>query len=169
MILKTVAYMCRWSFSEIFPEAKLFEWKFSVTERKHRTFRGNVFSGLSKAHFKCSVQHFEKKMMKVNFTFCRLFSTVCVIFCSDRKVSQVFQNHKLSVQRKTLGRNFQTQLLFQNISSFWASKFGLLAENYQHGCQNCKLRIFRKYWGKTVFFQIELQTCSDFEMKKIGL
>ena len=107
---------------------------------------------MSKPHFKCPVQHFEKKMIKVNFTFCRLFRTVCVFICSDRKGSQGFQNHRLSVQRKTLGRKFQTQMLSKNISRFWAEKLGVLSENYQHGCQNCKLRTFRKFWGKTVFF-----------------
>ena len=166
MVLKTVAYMCRWSFSENFLEAKLFEWRISVLERKHRISSEKVFSGFSKAHFKCLVQHFEKKMIRVNFTFCRLFRTVCVFFCSDRKISQGFQNHKLSVQRKVLGRKIQTQMLFQNISSFRAEKLGVSSENYQHGCQNCKLRTFRKFWGKTVLFQIELQICSDFEMKK---
>ena len=80
MVLKTVAHLCSWPFSEIFLEAKIFVWIFSVIERKHRISRGNVFSGLSKAHFKCSVQHFEKKMIKVNFTFCGLFRTVCVFF-----------------------------------------------------------------------------------------
>ena len=61
MNLKTVAYLCSWPFSEIFLETKIFVWKISVIERKHRISHGNVFSGLSKAHFKCSVQHFEKK------------------------------------------------------------------------------------------------------------
>ena len=116
-------------------EAKLFEWKFSVIGRKHRISSENVFSGLSKAHFKYPVQHFEKKMIKVNFTFCALFRTLCVFFCSERKVSRGWQNHKLGVQRKKLCRFFLTRMLFQNVFWFWAEKFGVLAENYPHGCQ----------------------------------
>ena len=156
MNLKTVAYLCSWPFSEFFLETKIFVWKFSVKERKHRISRGNVFSGLSKAHFKCWVQHFEKKMIKVNFTFCGLFRIVCVFFCSERKVSQEFQNHKLSVKRKNLGRIFLRQMLFQNIFSFWAEKLAVLAKNYRHGCQNCNLRTLKNFWGKTVFLKLNI-------------
>ena len=98
-----------------FSGARLLIWKFSDSERKRRISTENVFSGLSKAHFKCPVQHFEKKVIKVKFTFCGLFRTACVFFCSGRKINQGFQNHKLSVQRKNLGRIFLTQVLFQNI------------------------------------------------------
>ena len=168
MILKTVAYMCRWTFSKKIPEAKIIVWKCSVIERKHRFSGENVFSGLSKAHFKCPVQHFKKKLIKVNFAFCGSFRTVCVFFWSERKISQGFQNHKLSVQMKKLDRILLTHMLSENIFSFWAEKLAVLAKNYRHGCQNCKVRTFRKFRGKTIFL-IELQTSSDFEMKKIGL
>ena len=114
MTLKSVAYMCRWTFSEIILEANLFVWKFSVIERKHRFSGENVFLGLSKANFKCPVQYVEKKMIKVNFTFCGLFRISCIFLCSERKLSQGFQKHKLSAQRKNLGRNFLTQMLSQN-------------------------------------------------------
>ena len=57
-------------------------------------------------------------------------------------------------------------MLFRHFFSFWAEKLGFSAENYRHGCQNCKIPTFRKFWGKTVFFKIELQTCSHFEIKK---
>ena len=113
MIFKTVAYVSRGTILDIF---------WSKTTYSFRSLNGNIgfpagifSSGLQKAHFRCSVQHFEKKMIKVNFTFCRLFRTVCVFICSDRKGSQGFQNHKLSVLRKNLGRIFLTQVLFQNI------------------------------------------------------
>ena len=75
---QNIAFICRWSLSEIFMEAKIFVWKFSVNERKHRIPSEKVFSGLSKAHFKCPVQHFEKEVMKVKFTFCGLFRALCV-------------------------------------------------------------------------------------------
>ena len=156
MNLKTVAYLCSWPFSEIFLETKIFVWKISVIERKHRISHGNVFSGLSKAHFKCSVQHFEKNMIKVNFTFYGLFRIVCVFLCSEKKVSQGFQNHKLSVQMKNLGRNLLKRRLFQNIFSFWAEKLGVSAKNYRHGCQNCNLRTLKNFWGKTVFLKLNI-------------
>ena len=104
--------------------------------------------------------------MKVNFAFCGLFRTVCIFFRSERKVSQGFQNHKLSVQMKKIGRMFLTHMLSENIFSFWAEKLAFLAKNYRHGCQNRNLRIFKNFWGKTVFFWTRLQTSSDFEMKK---
>ena len=152
MILKIVAYLGSWPISEIFLEAKIFVWKFSVLERKHRNSSEKVFSGFSKAHLKCPVQHFEKRMMNVNFTFCALFRTLCVFFWSGRKISQEFQNHELSVKSKILGRIFLRQMLFQNIFSFWAEKLGVSAKNYRLGCQNCKLRTFRNFWRKNSFF-----------------
>ena len=57
-------------------------------------------------------------------------------------------------------------MLFRHIFSFWAEKLGFSARIYRHGFQNCKIRTFRNFWGKTVFFKIELQTCSHCEMKK---
>ena len=132
---QNIAYICRWSLSEVFMEAKKFVWRFSVIEWKHRIPSEKVFSGLSNAHFRCLVQHFEKEVIKVNFTFCGLFRTVCVFFCPEMKVSQGFQNHRLSVQRRRLGIFFLTQVLFQNIFWFWAEKLGDFAENYLNGCQ----------------------------------
>ena len=115
--------MSRWTFPENFMEAKIIVWKFPVIERKHRISAGNVFSGLSKAHFKCPVEHSEKKMIKVNFTICSLVRTLCVFFCSRRKVSEGSQNHKLSVLRKNFLRIFLSRrFFFQNNSKFWAEK-----------------------------------------------
>ena len=87
--------------------------------------------------------------------FCGLFRTVCVFFWPERKVSQEFQNQKLSVKKKSLGRIFLRQMLFQNIFSFWTEKLAVLAKNYRHGCQNCNLRTLKNFWGKTLFFKIE--------------
>ena len=81
---QNIAYICRWYLSEIFREAKNFVWKFSVIERKHRIPSGKVFLGLSKAHFKCPVQHFEKEVMKVKFTFCGLFRALCVFLLRQK-------------------------------------------------------------------------------------
>ena len=155
MILKTVAYMCRWTFSEIILEAKLFVWKFSVIERKHHFSCEKVFLGLSKAHFKCPVQYLEKKMIKVNFTFCALFRILCVFFCSERKLSQGFQKHKLRAQRKNLGRTFLTQMLPQNVFFwFWAEKVGVIAENYPHVCHIYILRVRRNIFPATFLEQV---------------
>ena len=115
MIFKTVAYVSRGTILDIFlRQDYLYE--------SFRSLNGNIgfpagifSSELQKAHFRCPVQHFEINMIKVNFTFWGLFRTVCVFFCSSRKIIQGFQNHKLSVQRKKLGRIFLTQVLFQNI------------------------------------------------------
>ena len=82
-----------------FSEGKKFVWNFSDFEREGRTSCEKFYSGLPKAHFACPVQHSEKKIMKVNFTFCGLFTTLSVILQSDRKVSRGCQTHKLSVQR----------------------------------------------------------------------
>ena len=98
----------------------------------------------------------KKKMIKVNFTFCGLFRTVCVFFWPERKVSQEFQNQKLSVKKKSLGRIFLRQMLFQNIFSFWTEKLAVLAKNYRHGCQNCNLRTLKNFWGKTLFLKLNM-------------
>ena len=110
-ILEIVAYRCRRTFSENFLEAKILLWKFSVIEWKHRISDENVFSGLSKAQFTCPVQHFEKMMIKVNFTFCGLFRTLCVFFLWQDN-SHGCQNHKLSVQRKNFMKFFSVANVF---------------------------------------------------------
>ena len=138
--------------------------------RETSDFWLKCFLRVVKAAFQVSSATLRENMIKVNFTFCRLFRTVCVFICSDGKGSQGFQNHRLSVQRKTLGRKFQTQMLSKNISSFWAEKLGVLSENYQHGCQNCKLRTFRKFWGKTVFFfKLNCKLVRTLRLKKRAL
>ena len=131
----------------------------------HRTetpdFRWKCFLGVFEGDFKCPVQHFDKKLIRVSFTFYGLFRTLCVFFCSERKDSQGFQNHNLGVQMKKLGRIFLTQRLSENIFNFWAEELGVLAKNYRHGCQNYNLRTFKKFWGKT--FNIEY----DFKLLRI--
>ena len=126
----------------------------------HRTersvFRRKCFLRVVKGAFQVFSSTLWEKDDKVNFTFCGLFRTVCVFFWSERKVSQGFQNHKLSVQMKKIGRVFLTHMLSENIFSFWAEKLAVLAKNYRHGCQNCNLRTFRKFWGKTVFFKLNM-------------
>ena len=52
-------------------------------------------------------------------------------------------------------------MLSENIFSFWAEKLAVLAKKYRHGCQNCNLRNFKKFWGKTVFF-LKLNMIANF-------
>ena len=47
------------------------------------------FSGFSKAQFKCPVQHFEKMMIKVNFTFSGWFRTLCAFLLWQERLSGV--------------------------------------------------------------------------------
>ena len=135
-------------------KAKIFERKFAVIERKHRFSDEIDFSGLSKANFKCPVQHFEINMIKVNFTFCALFRTLCVFFCSERKGSQWWQNHKLGVQRKNLGRIFLTQMIFQKKIWFRAEELAVLAEYYPHRCQTYYLWVRRNISRATFLKQV---------------
>ena len=59
-----------------FSEATISVWKFSVFERKDRIFCEKNYSGLPKAHFTCPEQHFEKKMIEVNFSVCGFFKSL---------------------------------------------------------------------------------------------
>ena len=78
MIFKIVAHVSRGTNLEVFLQQKKIVWKFSDFEREGRTSGEKFYSGLPKAHFACPVQHSEKKIMKVNFTFCGLFTTLSV-------------------------------------------------------------------------------------------
>ena len=130
-----------------FSEATIIEWKFWVFERKDQISCESFYSGLPKAQFTCPVEHFEEKMIKVNFTACGLLGLCVIISYSDWRFSPGCQNHKLGVQSGNKGRISLSQMFFQNIFRFWAEELGNLAENYWQGCQNCKLRAFRRFLG----------------------
>ena len=117
-------------------------------------FWRKLFSGLAKPHFTCPVQNFGKKMIKVNSTFCRLFRTLCVNFCSGRKVIQGRQNHKLSVQRKILGRLFLMQWFLQNNFRFWAENLGVLAKSYRLCGQKYISCVRRNIFEATVYNEV---------------
>ena len=78
---------------------------------------------------------------------------------------------------KSVSRNKLTKILIQEkknillFSSFWVKFSLLIVKNYRHGCQNCNLRIFSRFWGKTFisYNWTWCQTSSDFVMKKMGL
>ena len=103
-----------------FSEATVIVWKFWVFERKDRISCENFYSGLPKAHSTCPVEHFEEKMIKLNFTVCGFFRTLCDFFYSEWRFSPGCQNHKLGVQSGNIGRNSLSQMFFQNIFRFWA-------------------------------------------------
>ena len=75
-------------------------------------FRRKYFLSVVKSAFQVSSGTFWEKDDKVNFTICGLFRSLCVFFWSERKVSQGFQNHKLSVQGKSLLRIFLSRMFF---------------------------------------------------------
>ena len=156
MILKTSAYMCRWTFSKKISGRKNNCMKVFGHRTERSVFRRKCFLRVVKGAFQVFSATLWKKMIKVNFTFCGLFRTVCVFFWSERKVSQGFQNHKLSVQMKKVARIFLTHLLSENIFSFWAEKLGVLAKKYRHGCQNCNRRTFKNFWGKRIFLKLNM-------------
>ena len=113
-----------------------------------------LFSGLAKPHFTCPVENFEKKMIKVNSTFCSLFRTLCVICCSGSKVSQGRQNHNISVQIEIVGRLFLTQMFLQNNFRFWAENLGVLAKSYRlYGQKNISC-VRRNIFEATVWNEI---------------
>ena len=47
------------------------------------------------------------------------------------------------------------------MSNFWAKFFLLSAKNYRHGCRNCNLRIFSRFWRKNIYF-LKLNMISTF-------
>ena len=67
-----------------FSEATISVWKFSVFERKDRISSEKIYSGLPKAHFTCPEQHFEKKMIEVNFSVCGFVKSLRDFFFTDK-------------------------------------------------------------------------------------
>ena len=153
MILKTVAYLCRWPVSENFPEAKLFVWKFSVIERKHRISGENVFSGLSKAHFKCPVQHFEKMMIKVNFTFCGWFRTLGVFLLWQESWSGVSNPHTKCTEKKFFEFFSVANVLSKHYQIFSRETWSL-TRKYQHRCHNYIHWVRRNTFGVTFWSKV---------------
>ena len=69
-----------------FSETTIFVWNFSVFEGKDQISCENFYPGLPKAHFACRVQHFEKKKIKVNFSVCGFFKSLCDFFLLWQKI-----------------------------------------------------------------------------------
>ena len=67
-----------------------------------------------------------------------------IIFIVDKNAKSVWRN-KLT---KNLFRREKNYFVF---FKFLSEFFLQLAKNYRHGCQNCNLRIFSRFWGKTFF------------------
>ena len=83
-----------------FPETTMFVWKFSVFEGKDQISCQKNYAGLPKAHFTCPEQHFEKKMIEVNFSVCGFFKSLRDFFFTDKKTSLGCQNDNLGVESK---------------------------------------------------------------------
>ena len=83
-----------------FPETTMFVWKFSVFEGKDQISCQKNYAGLPKAHFTCPEQHFEKKMIEVNFSVCGFFKSLPDFFFTDKKTSPGCQNYNLGVRSK---------------------------------------------------------------------
>ena len=76
---------------------------------------------------------------------------------------------------KSVSRNKLRKKLFQEKKKHYFNFFKILSENFflllaknsRHGCQNCNLRIFSRFWGKTFFFSnwTWFQPSSDCEKK----
>ena len=62
-----------------FSEATIFVWKFCLFEWKGRISCEKFHSVLPKANFRCPVEHFEKKLVKLNFSVCG-FKILCDFF-----------------------------------------------------------------------------------------
>ena len=91
IFLKTVAYVCKWEFSDFYLQAKRFARKFSVIERKHRISSENVFLRVFKGAVQVSSATFEKMMIKSTLLFVAGLG-LCVFLYPDRKVSQVVKS-----------------------------------------------------------------------------
>ena len=94
-----------------------------------------------------------KKVLKhINF-----FESLVKFPRQHRKIIFRFDKTAKNVWRKKLRK-----ILFQEKKTYYFNFFNILrevlltlAKNYRHGCQNCNLSTFRKFWGKLVFFKLE--------------
>ena len=131
MILKTCSLRIQRSIFRNFPETTIFVWKFLLFEREDRISCQKIYPGLPTTHFTCPEQHFEKKMIKVNFSVCGFFKSLCDFF-SDRMISPGCQNHILGVESKVLGNNFLSQFFLEHFQVLsrgtWEFSGKLLAE-----------------------------------------
>ena len=115
-----------------FSEATIIVWKFSVFEGKDRLSWlscEKFYSGLPKAHFTCPEQHFEKKMIEVNFSVCGFFISLREFFFTNKKTGPV-SKRQLRRTEQNLGKHFLSQMFFSKIFRYWAEEFGNFAENY---------------------------------------
>ena len=72
----------------------------------------------AKGAIQVSSATFQKKMIKVKFTVCGFFRTLCDSFSSDRKSGTRCQNQKIGVQSKKVGRTFLSRMFFETFSDF---------------------------------------------------
>ena len=87
MILKTVAYGSRGTFLETFLKQQYLYEIFCYFNGKIGFLAKKIYVGLPKAHFTCPEQHFEKKMIEVNFSVCGFFKSLRDFFFTDKKLA----------------------------------------------------------------------------------
>ena len=73
---------------------------------------------VAKGAIQVSSATFQKNMIKVKFTVCGFFRTLCDFFYSDRKSGTRCQNQKIGVQRKKVGRTFLSRMFFETFLDF---------------------------------------------------
>ena len=84
MIRKTVAYVSRGTLLETFLKQQSLYENFCYLNGKIRFLAKKFYAGLPKAHFACPEQHFEKKMIEVNFSACGFFKSLRDFFFTDK-------------------------------------------------------------------------------------
>ena len=113
---------------------------------------------------------FRAKFLKLVFKHFRFFRSIReVSVTTSNNYFKGWQSCKKCLEEQTKEKvNPREKKHYFNFSKNLSEVFLLLAKNYRQGCQNCNLRIFSRFWGKTLFFLnwTWFQPSSDFEMEK---
>ena len=136
MILKTLAYESGGTLLKSFLKQQNLYENFGSLKVNIGFLAKKFTQGCQRRISRVQCNLFEKKMIKVNFTVCGFFKTLCDFLNYDRRISPGCQNHNLDIKSKNLGRSLLSQMFLQNNFRFWAEELGNLAENHWQGCQN---------------------------------
>ena len=106
---------------------------------------------------------FRAKFLKLVFKHFRFFRSIReVSVTTSNNYFKGWQSCKKCLEEQTKEKvNPREKKHYFNFSKNLSEVFLLLAKNYRQGCQNCNLRIFSRFWGKTLFF-FKLNTISTF-------
>ena len=116
MILKTVAYVSRGTFLETFLKQEYLYESFCYLNEKIGFLARKIYAGLSKAHFTCPEQHFEKKMIEVNFSVCGFFKSLRDFFFTDKKLALGVKTTTQAYRAKNYRKIFCRKCFFESIS-----------------------------------------------------